>query len=304
MGTPDFAQESLQQLLDSRHQVAGVFTQPDKPQGRKQILTAPPVKVLALEHQIPVYQPASLKTPEVLADLQSLRPDLIAVVAYGKILPTSILELPAYGCVNLHGSLLPKYRGAAPIQWSVLNGDAATGVTSMYMAAGLDTGDIIYQRETAIGENETSSELFDRLKVLGAELLVQTLNDIEAGTAPRVPQNDLESSNAPMLSREMSRLDFCLPAQQVHNRIRGLSDWPAAATIFHGKKLKIYRSQVADAAGVLGQPGELLDNQRMVVACGQGAVELLSVQLEGGKRLDAKTFLHGNRIRKGDCLGR
>lgn len=303
MGTPDFAAASLQRLLDSgRHEILAVYTQPDKPKGRGYKLAPPPVKMLALEHGIPVLQPVSLKEESVLEQLEAFAPDLIAVVAYGRILPRTVLELPKFGCVNLHGSLLPKYRGAAPIQWSVLNGDSVAGVTTMYMAEGLDTGDMILKEETEIGADETSSELYDRLAQIGAGLLLDTLDQIEAGTAPRTPQDDALSCYAPMLSREMSLVDFSQPASKVHNLIRGLSDWPAAHATIGGKKLKIFHSTLAE--GYRGEPGELLDSKRFVVGCGDGAVELLSVQFEGSKRMSGRDFLNGKRIAQGEFLNR
>lgn len=304
MGTPDFAEASLQKLIESgEHEILAVYTQPDKPKGRGYKLLPPPVKELALQHGLPVYQPASLKNnPDVVSQLAALSPDLIVVVAYGKILPKAVLSLPARGCVNVHGSLLPKYRGAAPVQWSVLNGDPVAGVTTMYMAEGLDTGDMILKAETEIGENETAGELYDRLAQLGAGLLLDTLRQIEAGTAPRVPQDDAQSSYAPMLSREMSLVDFDRPAQQVHNQIRGLSDWPAAHALLAGKKLKFFQSRLAPDFS--GAPGELLDGKRMIIGCSDGAVELLSVQYEGGKRMSGRDFLNGKRIAKGEFLNR
>ncbi|EEG29634.1 methionyl-tRNA formyltransferase [[Clostridium] methylpentosum DSM 5476] len=303
MGTPDFAAASLQRLIDSgKHEILAVYTQPDKPKGRGYKLAPPPVKVLALEHGIPVFQPVSLKEESVLEQLEAFSPDLIAVVAYGRILPSAVLELPKFGCVNLHGSLLPKYRGAAPIQWSVLNGDPVAGVTTMYMAEGLDTGDMILKAETEIGADETSSELYDRLAQIGAGLLLETFDQIEAGTAPRTPQDDALSCYAPMLSREMSLVDFSQPASKVHNLIRGLSDWPAAHATIGGKKLKIFQSTLAE--GYRGEPGELLDSKRFVVGCGDGAVELLSVQFEGSKRMSGRDFLNGKRIAQGEFLNR
>ena len=303
MGTPDFAAASLQRLIDSgKHEIRAVYTQPDNPKGRGYKLAPPPVKVLALEHGIPVFQPVSLKEESVLEQLEAFSPDLIAVVAYGRILPSAVLELPKFGCVNLHGSLLPKYRGAAPIQWSVLNGDPVAGVTTMYMAEGLDTGDMILKAETEIGADETSSELYDRLAQIGAGLLLETFDQIEAGTAPRTPQDDALSCYAPMLSREMSLVDFSQPASKVHNLIRGLSDWPAAHATIGGKKLKIFQSTLAE--GYRGEPGELLDSKRFVVGCGDGAVELLSVQFEGSKRMSGRDFLNGKRIAQGEFLNR
>ena len=295
MGTPEFAEASLQKLLETDHQIVGVFTQPDKPKGRGYKLVAPPVKELALAHNIPVSQPQKMRDGTALEILQELQPDLIAVVAYGKILPKEILELPRYGCINVHGSLLPKYRGAGPIQWSVINGESVTGVTTMYMGEGLDTGDMILKKETPIGENETYGELHDRLKEIGAQALVETIELIEQGKAPREVQDDSLSSYAPMLDKQIARLDFTKDAQTLHNLIRGLSPWPVAHTTVDGKLLKVHRAVLASGKG---QPGEAIDSKKFIVACKEGALELLEVQLEGGKRMKGEDFLRGRKPKK------
>ncbi|HIZ54591.1 MAG TPA: methionyl-tRNA formyltransferase [Firmicutes bacterium] len=297
MGTPDFAVPSLRVLIAAGHEVQAVYTQPDKPKGRGYKLTPPPVKVLAQENGIPVFQPQTLKDEEVQRQIAALAPDVIVVVAYGKILPQSILELPQYGCINLHGSLLPKYRGAAPIQWSILNGDSTSGVSTMYMAAGVDTGDVILSLETPIGENETADELYTRLSELGAPLLEKTLCLLASGAAPRIPQDDADSSYAPMLTKEMGKIDFSKSDREVHNQIRGLSSWPCAYTIYQGKRLKVYRSSLIHECS--GRPGEILDHKRLIVACGTGAVEFLEVQYEGAKRMSGHDFLNGKQIQKG-----
>ena len=254
MGTPDFAVPCLQAVLDDGHEVCGVFTQPDKPKGRGYTLTPPPVKELALKYNLPVYQPNSLRTGEAYEILKELAPDLIAVVAYGKILPKEILDLPPMGCVNVHGSLLPKYRGAAPIQWAVLNGDKVTGVTTMFMAEGMDTGDILLTEETEIPENETSGELFDRLKDMGARLLVKTIHGLEKGELTPIPQNEAEATHAPMLSKELSAIDWNTSAWEVHNKVRGLSPWPTAHTMFRGKRMKVLETEVFPEKN--GEPGK------------------------------------------------
>lgn len=295
MGTPEFAEASLQKLLETDHQIVGVFTQPDKPKGRGYKLVAPPVKELALAHNIPVFQPQKMRDGTALEILQELQPDLIAVVAYGKILPKEILELPRYGCINVHGSLLPKYRGAGPIQWSVINGESVTGVTTMYMGKGLDTGDMILKKETPIGENETYGELHDRLKEIGAQALVETIELIEQGKAPREVQDDSLSSYAPMLDKQIARLDFAKDAQTLHNLIRGLSPWPVAHTTVDGKLLKVHRAVLASGKG---QPGEVINSKKFIVACKEGALELLEVQLEGGKRMKGEDFLRGRKPKK------
>lgn len=302
MGTPDFAVPCLQALLDAGHEICGVFTQPDKPKGRGYTLTPPPVKQLALQHGLEVFQPATLKTGEAVSILEEKSPDLIVVVAYGKILPKAILDLPRYGCVNVHASLLPKYRGAAPIQWSVLNGDPVTGVTTMYMAEGLDTGDMLMQSETPIAPNETSGELHDRLSQMGAELMVKTAAALERQTLSRTPQDDGQSCYAEMLHKGLSAIDWQKSAQAVHNWVRGLSPWPCASTIYHGKFLKIHQTTVSDAFS--GQPGALTERDgHYFICCGEGAVELLSVQYEGRKRMDAKDFFRGHPFEAGETVG-
>ncbi len=301
MGTPDFAVPSLKTLLDMGETVLGVFTQPDKPKGRGHKLAPTPVKQLALEHNLPVYQPKTLRSGEAEEVLRTLNPELIVVVAYGKILPKEILELPKYGCINVHGSLLPKYRGAAPIQWTVLNGDKLAGVTTMYMAEGLDTGDMLLKSEVPVKENETASELYDRLSFVGADLLKETILRLKQGDLTAVPQNDEESCYAPMLSKEMSAIDFNKSAEAVHRQILGLSDWPCAVTEYDGKRLKVYRSALCDRSGT---PGTVLDNKRLVVACGSGSVELTEVQYEGSKRMPGDAFMRGRHISAGDQLGK
>lgn len=302
MGTPEFAVASLQALINNKNNVVGVYSQPDKPKGRGHKLQYTPVKEVAVENNIKVFQPTTLKTQEALEEFKALKPDLAVVVAYGKILPKEILEVPTYGCINVHASLLPKYRGAGPIQWSVLNGEKVTGVTTMYMAEGLDTGDMILKSETEIGENETASELHDRLAVIGAELLLDTLKLIEQGNAPRTPQNDEESSYAPMLTKELCPIDFNKNAKLVHNQIRGLSTWPCAVTMLDGKRIKVYNSEVVN--GYKGKPGELLDNKKFIVACGDNtAIRFTSVQYEGSKRMNSEDFLRGKQVSTGIILG-
>ena len=293
MGTPDFAVPCLQALLDTGHEVCGVFTQPDKPKGRGYALAPPPVKELALERGIPVYQPATLRTPEAAGLVASLSPEVIVVVAYGKLLPKEILQLPPHGCINVHASLLPKYRGAAPIQWAVINGDEVTGVATMQMDEGLDTGDILLVEETKIGENETSGELFDRLRELGAQVLVETLRRLETGTLERRPQGNEGASYASMLSRELSVIDWSRSAREIHNLVRGLSPWPVASSVYQGKRIKIYQTQVCGDES--GEPGQVLPGKDFLVCCGQNtALKLMTVQYEGGKRMDGSDFLRGH----------
>lgn len=303
MGTPDFAVPCLQSVLDAGHEVCAVFTQPDKPKGRGYALAPPPVKMLAEEHSLLVCQPKTLRTPEAVQQIRDLRPDCIAVVAYGKILPKDILEIPPYGCINVHASLLPKYRGAAPIQWAVLNGEAETGVTTMYMAEGLDTGDMLLKASTPIGAEETAGELHDRLAQMGAELLAETLLAVRDGTAVRIPQGDAETCYASMLTRELGKIDWNRPAEEIHNLVRGLSPWPVAETSYRGKRLKVHRAKIA--LGLEGAPGEVARRKdAFVVACGGGtALELESVQYEGGKRMGGKDFLCGHQLNQGAMLG-
>ena len=299
MGTPDFAVPCLQRLLEDGHEVPAVFTQPDRPVGRHAVLTPPPVKQLALSHGIPVYQPTKMRDGTVAALLRELAPDCLVVVAYGRILPQEILDVPPRGCVNIHGSLLPLYRGAAPIQWSVIRGETVTGVTSMFMDAGMDTGDIIDTLTTPIGENETAGELFERLAPLGARLLSTTLAAIADSTVTRRPQNDAEATMAPMLEKAMGRLDLTRPARELHNQVRGMNPWPGAFCTAGGKTLKIHETRVAAGSGA---PGTLLCADPVTVACGEGALQLVTVQPEGKPRMAAEAWLRGARLPQGARL--
>ncbi len=300
MGTPDFAVPCLQALLDHPYEVVGVFTQPDKPKGRGYQLTPPPVKELAVSKGIPVSQPTTLRDGTALEQLKIWKPDLIVVVAYGKFLPKEILELPRLGCINVHASLLPKYRGAGPIQWAILNGETVTGVTTMYMAEGMDTGDMLERASLEIGPDETADELHDRLSVLGAKLLLSTVDKAEKGTLQPEKQDDSLASYAPMLTKDLSHIDFSQPAQKIHNQIRGLSSWPAAYTSYQGKRLKVYKSCMRDGSG---EPGLLMDPKRMIVACGEGAIELVEVQYEGSRKMSGEEFLRGKKPAEKEFLG-
>ena len=300
MGTPDFAVPSLQALIDAGHDVCAVYTQPDKPQGRKQILTAPPVKTLALEHDIPVFQPNTLKNEDEQARLRELAPEVIIVVAYGKLLPKAVLDIPPHGCINVHGSLLPRWRGAAPIQWAVIAGDEMAGVTTMQMAEGLDTGDMLLTYETKVGEKETAGELFDRLAQSGAELLIQTLVKLDEIT-PR-PQDDAQSCYAHMLDKQMAVIDWSKSAHEIDCLIRGLNPWPIALTTLSGERLKVF---AAEKAAGNGEPGTVLEadpKKGLTVACGEGALKLTEIQLVGGKRMKATDFLRGHAIEVGTKL--
>lgn len=300
MGTPDFAVPSLQALIDAGHDVCAVYTQPDKPQGRKQILTAPPVKTLALEHDIPVFQPNTLKNEVEQARLRELAPEVIIVVAYGKLLPKAVLDIPPHGCINVHGSLLPRWRGAAPIQWAVIAGDEMAGVTTMQMAEGLDTGDMLLTYETKVGEKETAGELFDRLAQSGAELLTQTLVKLDEIT-PR-PQDDAQSCYAHMLDKQMAVIDWSKSAHEIDCLIRGLNPWPIALTMLSGERLKVF---AAEKAAGNGEPGTVIEadpKKGLTVACGEGALKLIEIQLVGGKRMKATDFLRGHAIEVGTKL--
>jgi methionyl-tRNA formyltransferase len=294
MGTPDFAVPCLKALLDSGHEVPAIFSQPDRPKGRGYQTQPPPVKRIAVERGIPVYQPVKLRDGAVAELLRSLAPDLAVVVAYGRILPPDILAIPRLGCVNVHASLLPKLRGAAPIQWSVINGDKLTGVTTMYLAEGMDTGDMILRRETAIGPEETAGELFERLSALGADALAETVALLEAGNAPRIPQEAYAATYAPMIDKDMAFLDFTVSPEALCNLVRGLNPSPVAKAYAGGKLLRVLKA--IPAPGMSGEPGALLDKKRFIVGCGDGAVELVAVQPEGKKPMDGAAFVAGRKL--------
>ena len=301
MGTPDFAAASLQKLLDDGFDVVGVFTQPDRPRGRGMELSASPVKELALAHDIPVFQPEKMRDGTALDALKGLLPDVLAVVAYGRILPPDFLETPKYGAVNVHGSLLPKYRGAAPIQWAVLNGDETTGVTTMYLANEMDTGDIIYTEETPIGEFETSGELYDRLKIMGAKLLSRTLRDIENGTAPRRAQEHDKASYVKMLDKSLCPLDFSKTARLVIKQICGLQPWPVATMTIGEDVFRVF-SAAYGRKNCCAAPGTILgaDERGIEIACGGGeSVLITELQAPGKKRMTAAAFLRGHPITEG-----
>ena len=305
MGTPDFAVASLERLIADGHEIVGVFTQPDKPQGRKMTLTPPPVKVLAQQHDIPVYQPETFKNESQLALLQELAPEVIVVAAYGKLLPGYVLDLPKYGCINVHGSLLPKYRGAAPIQWMVLDGQKTAGVTTMYMDRALDTGDILLMRETEIGENETAGELFDRLAEMGADLISETIQKLPEGIE-RKPQNHEEATYVSVLNKHMSVVDWTKSAQEIHNLIRGLDPWPVALTTRDGGRIKLFQSRMTDRI-TKAAPGTVVEadpKTGLFVACGDGHVlRIKEVQMVGKKRMSAGDYLRGHAMPAGTVLG-
>ena len=299
MGTPDFAEASLKKLIDEKFDVVGVFTQPDKPKGRGMELSFSPVKELALAGGLPVYQPVKMRDGTAYEEIKALSPDILVVVAYGRILPDEILALPKYGAVNVHGSLLPKYRGAAPIQWAVLNGDKVTGVSTMYLASEMDTGDVIYTAETEIGEFETSGELFDRLMVMGAQLLAKTLRDIEKGIAPRTPQDHSKASYVSQLDKSLSPIDWNKSPRSVVKWIYGLQPWPVATMEMEGKTYRVFAAEYTDNK-THKAPGQIVaaGGKGIEVACGDGETVLITqLQAPGKKRMAAADFLRGHPIK-------
>lgn len=297
MGTPDIAATCLKKILADGFEVVGVYTQPDRPKGRGMKLVASPVKEIALAAGIPVFQPENFRQEETVEQLRALKPDVCAVVAYGRILPQKVLDVPAYGCINIHASLLPKYRGSAPYQWAVLDGLTETGVTAMYLTREMDAGDIIDVSKTPIGENETAGQLLDRLAVLGGDLLSKTLTRFaEGGRVPAAAQNEAEVSYAPMLDKTMCPIDWTKTAQQVHNHVRGLHPWPVATMELEGKTFKVHATKVVEGSG---NPGEILGLTKtgLRIACGEGAIEILSLQAEGGKRMAAPDYFRGHPLK-------
>ena len=297
MGTPDFAVASLKRLVEDGHDVCGVFTQPDKPKNRGHKMAFSPVKEYALTVGLPVYQPMKMRDGEALRIVRELAPELIVVAAYGRILPEDILSTPAYGSINVHSSILPKYRGAAPINWAILNGDSVTGVTIMYMAKELDAGDVILCRETAIDPDEDAQTLTARLAALGADALAEAVEQLQSGTAVRTPQNHSAYTYAPMLDRSLSPMDFTRSARHLHDQVRGLIPWPCASMTLDGKTVKVYRTVVggetALAAGKIAEAGK----QGLAVACGDGRLlRILELQAEGGKRMAAADYLRGHPV--------
>ena len=304
MGTPEFAVPSLKALAEAGYDICGVFTQPDKPKNRGMKLQASPVKEYALSAGLPVFQPVKMRDGEALAILQGVKPDLIAVAAYGKILPVDILALPPMGCINVHSSLLPKYRGAAPINWAILNGEDETGVTIQRMAEGIDTGDILAQASTPINLNENAAQLTARLARMGAELLIETVRKLETGSAKAMPQDESRASHAPMLSKELSPMDWSKTARQLHDQVRGLYPWPSAAAVLGGVRCKIIRTSLLEEE-TNQPPGTIVqaDKKGLRAACGDGRVlEILEVQPDGKKAMSAAAFLLGHPIETGTVI--
>lgn len=306
MGTPDFAKESLEALYNAGHEIIGVVTNPDKPKGRGMKMVASPVKEFSIVKNIPVYQPLKIRKNEVfINEIKKLNPDVICVVAYGKILPKEILEIPAKGCINVHGSLLPKYRGAAPIQWAVLNGDKKTGITTMYMDEGMDTGDMILKQEVEIGEDETTGELWDRLSKIGGKLLVETLKQIESGTAPRIKQEE-DFTLAPMLDKQIAKIDWeNKTATEIKNLVRGLNPIMGAYSHIHGKKIKFWKVDIAKNIGYDEKNIEFLKNGTVLISnpkdglyikTKKGILKIIEIQGENAKKMPIADFLRGSKI--------
>ena len=303
MGTPDFAVHALKSIVEAGHEVVACFTQPDKAKGRSKALQPTPVKKQALEYGIPVYQPVKLRDQENVDIIRSFAPDVIVVAAYGQILPESILNIPEYGCVNIHASLLPKYRGAAPIEWAIIDGEQETGVTTMYMAKGLDTGDMIEREVVQITVDDTGESLTDKLAECGAKLILSTLKKLEDGTAVRTVQDDSLSCYASMLTKNMGDIDFTQPAEKIERLVRGLQPWPCAFTKINGKGVKIYGANVVDKPeGV--QPGSVINvtKKSFAIACGEGAIQITRLQTEGKKPMDTAAFLAGNKLIDGQHI--
>jgi len=299
MGTPEIARAALIALLRDGHEVAGVYTRADKPVGRHQTLEMPPVKKLALENGIPVLQPATLRTPGAAGQLAALKPELVVVVAYGMLLPKAVLEVPAHGCINLHVSLLPKYRGAAPIQWAVINGEQETGVSIMQLDAGMDTGPVLATERVEIPPHATAGEMFEEVTGIGARLLAATVQQIAAGKAVAVPQSG-EATLAPMLKKSMAQMDFAAPAKTLHNLVRGCNPWPVAWFTTGGKRVRVQRSHVAPLAGAA--PREGLSLEPLTLACGEGALALEHLQPEGGRVMTGTEWAAGRRLKPGGLL--
>ena len=302
MGTPDFAAASLEALIASRHEIQAVVTQPDKPKGRKGELTPSPVKGVAEEKGIKVYQPLKVRDEEFVETLRAYNPDVIVVVAFGQIIPLSILKMPKFGCVNIHGSLLPKYRGAAPIQWAVLDGEKETGITTILMDEGIDTGDILLKKTIKIDMDETSGSLFDKLMALGAETILETLDELENGNLTPIKQGESPTAYAKMLTKAMGLIDFTRPAKELDCFVRGMDPWPSAYTLLSGKTLKLWKVRAVEGSG---KAGSVIDigKESFTIACGEGAIEVLEVQLEGKKRMSAGDFLKGSTLNIGQELG-
>ena len=304
MGTPDFSVACLKALVESEHEIVGVFCQPDKPVGRKQIMTPPDVKVEALKHDLKIFQPVSLRNGKGVEILKEIKPDLVVVVAYGKILPKEFLDYPKYGCINVHASILPKYRGASPIHFAVLNGDEITGVTVQQMDEGVDTGDILRIETVSIGINDTTEYMYEVLAPLGAKAMLDTIDLIEKGQLEPVKQDEALATHVGLLSREISNINWNCSAFEIHNKVRGLYSWPGASTMLSGKTLKLHSTVLSDKKGH-NIPGEVIEaSDKLIVACGDNCcIEITELQLEGKKRMPSGAFLNGYKLEKGTVLG-
>jgi methionyl-tRNA formyltransferase len=302
MGTPEFSVPCLQALIEFKEEVVAIVCQPDKPKGRWLEVIPPPTKVLAEQHGISVLQPLKIKTEEFFNELKKISPDLICVVAYGKILPKNILDLPTYGCINVHASLLPKYRGAAPINWTIIRGEKITGITTMKMDEGMDTGDMLLKGEMPIDDEDTGETLSEKLSNIGAKVLIETIRLIKEGRLNSIPQDHSQASYAPMLKKEDGKIDWEKSAEEIRNLIRGALPWPGAYTTLNGKLFKIYKARVVEGSG---KPGEAIksNSETLRVTTGMGALDLLEIQIEGGKKLEIESFLRGRKIKEGTILG-
>lgn len=305
MGTPDFSVPTLQELINSEHEVVAVVTKPDKPKGRGNKVVCTPIKEVAIAHHIDVYQPKKLREEDFMQTMKAINPDVMVVIAFGQILPKRILDIPKYGCINVHASLLPKYRGAGPIQWSIINGESETGITTMYMDVGIDTGDMIHKQEVKIEATDTGGSLHDKLSVAGAKLLMKTLEEVQNNTAPREKQDDSLSNYAPMLEKSLGNIDWEKDATQIELLVRGLNPWPSAYTYLGSKILKIWSATVIEEK-LVGAPGEIvkITKEGFIIKCGQKSLLLNEIQLQGKKRMAAGAFLRGYDLEVGEMLGR
>ncbi|MBZ4669236.1 MAG: methionyl-tRNA formyltransferase [Defluviitaleaceae bacterium] len=306
MGTPDFAVPCLQKLIDEKYYIAAVVTQPDRPKGRGKKMVAPPVKELAEKYNIPVFQPEKVRNPEFIEVLRSIAPDLIVVIAFGQILPKEILDIPTYGCINVHGSLLPKYRGAAPIQWAIINGEKITGVTTMFMDEGMDTGDMILKKEIFIEPEYTAGDLHNIMAPVGAELLKETLDELIRGNIKREKQDENEATYAPMLKKENGLIDWSQPSYKIVNLIRGLSPWPSAYTFYKDQMIKIWKAEVYDKiyeSNAIGEIVEVIKNKGLIVKTGDSSLLITEIQAPNGKRMTVEEYLRGHDIEQNIILG-
>ncbi len=306
MGTPDFAVPSLEMLVNEGYEVVAAVTQPDKPKGRGNKLTAPPVKEFALLHGINVLQPEKIKTPEFIEQIRALNPDLLITAAYGKILSKDLLEVPTKGCINVHGSLLPAYRGAAPINWAVINGEKKTGITTMFTDVGLDTGDMLLKKELEINPDMTVGELHDKMAVLGAEVLKETLIELKKGTLKRIPQQDSESTYAPMMNKELGLIDWNKTAQQVHNLVRGTDPWPGAYTFLNGNRMRVWKTSLTNEKSDSHNTGQIIEvsDDGILVKCSDEYILIREIQFDSSKRMNVRDYIRGHQIDAGEILGK